>query len=121
MIVMKFGGTSVESSEAIGRVAEIVRARFARQPVVVVSAMGRTTNKLFSIAAAAITEGDRSRRVEQLNQLRQDASREARRNRGQPLHAESNEHFNELGALVQGIPVMGELTPRTTDAISASR
>ena len=45
MIVMKFGGTSVESAAAIERVASIVRAREARRPVVVVSAMGKTTNK----------------------------------------------------------------------------
>jgi len=36
MIVMKFGGTSVESATAIERVASIVRARAARKPVVVV-------------------------------------------------------------------------------------
>ena len=39
MIVMKFGGTSVESAAAITRVAGIVQAREARRPVVVVSAM----------------------------------------------------------------------------------
>ena len=52
MIVMKFGGTSVESAEAIRRVAGIVRARIDRHPIVVVSAMGKTTNKLLAIASA---------------------------------------------------------------------
>ena len=37
MIVMKFGGTSVESAAAIERVAAIVKARLERAPVVVVS------------------------------------------------------------------------------------
>ena len=50
MIVMKFGGSSVESAEAIQRVAGIVRDRLDRHPVVVVSAMGKTTNKLLEIA-----------------------------------------------------------------------
>ena len=54
MIVMKFGGTSVESAEAIERIAGIVRGQLARQPVVVVSAMGKTTNKLLAIADAAV-------------------------------------------------------------------
>ena len=58
MIVMKFGGTSVESAAAIQRVASIVKGRANRRPVVVVSAMGKTTNKLLAIAAAAI-EGAR--------------------------------------------------------------
>ena len=53
MIVMKFGGSSVESREAIARVASIVAARRARNPVVVVSAMGKTTNRLLAMAEAA--------------------------------------------------------------------
>ena len=53
MIVMKFGGTSVESAAAMERVAGIVAARLDRQPVVVVSAMGKTTNRLLAIAAEA--------------------------------------------------------------------
>ena len=57
MIVMKFGGTSVESREAIERVAGIVRGRLDRRPVVVVSAMGKTTNKLLAMAAAAVKGG----------------------------------------------------------------
>ena len=47
MIVMKFGGTSVESAAAIERVAGLSRP-LARRPVVVVSAMGKTTNKLLA-------------------------------------------------------------------------
>ena len=39
MIVMKFGGTSVESVTAIERVAGIVRDHLDRRPVVVVSAV----------------------------------------------------------------------------------
>ena len=69
MIVMKFGGTSVESAAAIERVAAIVGAREARRPVVVVSAMGKTTNKLLAIAAAAI-EGNRSEYIREIHDLR---------------------------------------------------
>ena len=36
MIVMKFGGTSVEDARAIERVAAIVKDRLAQKPVVVV-------------------------------------------------------------------------------------
>ena len=77
MIVMKFGGTSVESAAAIERVAGIVKAREARRPVVVVSAMGRTTNKLLALAGAAI-EGKRHEYIGQLHDLRDFHSREAR-------------------------------------------
>src|SRR3954447_26666996 len=53
MIVMKFGGSSVESEEAIRRVAGIVKQFESRRPVVVVSAMGKTTNTLLEIAREA--------------------------------------------------------------------
>ncbi len=115
MIVMKFGGTSVESTEAITRVAGIVRARLAQKPVVVVSAMGKTTNKLLAIAGAAV-KGDRKSALEQLDQLRA-FHREAAEGLG--VDAEVEEHFRELAELVKGLAVMGEFTPRATDAVSA--
>jgi aspartate kinase len=77
MIVMKFGGTSVESAAAIERVAAIVKARWIAHPVVVVSAMGKTTNKLLAIANAAIA-GKRDEYIRQLHDLRDFHSREAR-------------------------------------------
>ena len=46
MIVMKFGGTSVESDIAIRRLISIVKTQIQRQPIVAVSAMGKTTNGL---------------------------------------------------------------------------
>jgi len=53
MIVMKFGGTSVGSADAIERVVEIVRSRLPREPVVVSSATAKTTDELVSLAQAA--------------------------------------------------------------------
>ncbi|HVO97990.1 MAG TPA: lysine-sensitive aspartokinase 3 [Bryobacteraceae bacterium] len=115
MIVMKFGGTSVESAEAIGRVTEIVRSRVACKPVVVVSAMGKTTNKLLAIASAAVS-GRRRDALEHLTDLRLFHLREAD---GLGVDVEVGAHFDELAELVKGLAVMGELTPRATDAISS--
>ena len=53
MIVMKFGGTSVESGDAIARLVGIVNSHLAEQPVVVVSAIGKTTNRLLEFAEHA--------------------------------------------------------------------
>src|SRR5580698_9793056 len=122
MIVMKFGGSSVESAEAIKRVAEIVKARLDRHPIVVVSAMGKTTNKLLAIAQAAI-EGKREEYIRQLHDLRDFHSREARQvvplaDRAE-LDRTLDEHFQELTELVKGLAVLGELTPRSIDAISS--
>ena len=115
MIVMKFGGTSVESTHAIERVADIVRDRLARHPVVVVSAMGKTTNKLLAIAGAAV-EGRREQALAQLEELRAFHLREAA---GLGVDDQIGAHFQELAELIKGIAVMGEMTPRATDAVSA--
>jgi aspartate kinase len=53
MIVMKFGGTSLESSNAIARLVGTVNSHLARRPIVVVSALGKTTNKLLEFAEHA--------------------------------------------------------------------
>ena len=122
MIVMKFGGTSVESAAAIERVAAIVQARLDRRPIVVVSAMGRTTDKLLAIGGEAV-RGRRNQALARVAELREFHLREAR-----PLVLPSDqseldcvieEHFRELVELVQGLAVLGELTPRSIDAISS--
>jgi aspartate kinase len=122
MIVMKFGGSSVESAEAIKRVAGIVQARVDRHPIVVVSAMGKTTNKLLAIAQSAI-QGKREEYIRQLHDLRDFHSREARQvvplaHRAE-LDRTLDDHFQEMTELIKGIAVLGELTPRSIDAISS--
>src|SRR5580692_2210867 len=61
LVVMKFGGTSVEDPAAIGRTAAIVAGRVAsgKRPVVVVSAMAKVTDQLLRCAGAA-AQGDRT-------------------------------------------------------------
>src|SRR5690349_7166376 len=53
MLVMKFGGTSVENAAAIDRAAEIVRSRLNQRPIVVVSAMAKVTDSLLAMGRAA--------------------------------------------------------------------
>jgi len=53
MLVMKFGGTSVEDSSAIRRLMGIVEQFIERRPIVVVSAMGKTTNGLLECGRLA--------------------------------------------------------------------
>ena len=84
--------------------------------------MGKTTNKLLAIAAAAIA-GKRDEYIRQLHDLRDFHSREARQvvplaDRAE-LDRTLDEHFQELTELVKGLAVLGELTPRSIDAISS--
>ncbi len=57
---MKFGGSSVESARAIQRVAAIVKRNLAANPAVVVSAIGKTTDRLLHIAEFAAQQDGQS-------------------------------------------------------------
>ena len=53
VVVMKFGGTSVEDAAAIRRLIGIVQSRLEEQPVVVVSALAKVTDQLLEAGRAA--------------------------------------------------------------------
>ena len=114
MIVMKFGGSSVESAAAIERVASIVRDRKDRRPVVVVSAMGKTTNRLLAIAQHA-AGGDTTQARKLMGELREYHLRES------PAEAASiiDEHFRELADVVDEVASLGQFPGRLVDAVSA--
>jgi aspartate kinase len=121
MIVMKFGGTSVQDAEAIDRVARIVRDRRAEKPVVIVSALAKITDQLLAMAAAA-GMGDREQALELSR-----AARERHYNTAVDLlgaHAfeqiapELEADFKGLDELLRGVVAVGELTARTTDTIA---
>src|SRR5476651_799030 len=73
IVVMKFGGTSVEDAVAIERTISIVDGRRSRglSPVVVVSAMSKVTDALLASAAAAHAgRGDREPALDISSRLR---------------------------------------------------
>lgn len=118
MIVMKFGGTSVESAEAIGRVAGIVRARLDRKPLVVVSAMGKTTNRLLAAAekAAAGNLGDALRDAEELLAYhRREAAWLAPGEKQAEAEAVLERRFEELESTLEKIAASGQVTPALWD------
>ena len=112
MIVMKFGGSSVESAEAIARVASIVKTRRDRDPVVVVSAMGKTTNRLLEMADAAV-QGEAQSALRLCAELKAFHESHFRRD------AILDEHFDRLAKLLEGLSILGEMTPRSIDAVSS--
>ncbi len=122
MIVMKFGGSSVESATAIARVASIVKAREDRRPVVVVSAMGKTTNRLLAIAKAA-AEGEQGEALRLLGELKEYHRTEALQIVREQDRAELaqllDEHFTELSLMVAEIAQVEEFSPRMVDAVSS--
>ncbi|HKV05474.1 MAG TPA: lysine-sensitive aspartokinase 3 [Candidatus Acidoferrales bacterium] len=122
MIVMKFGGTSVESAAAIERVAMIVQSRLARRPVVVVSAMGKTTNALLAAAQDAAL-GNRAEAIARLQALEEFHRREALPLASaagrEEMEAVLQEHFGELRGIVEGPCSAKEVAPRMLDAVAS--
>jgi aspartate kinase len=121
MIVMKFGGTSVESAKAVSQAACIVKRELSRHPIVVVSAMGKTTNKLLAAAGEAAA-GRRGQALAIVDEVRSYHLAEGLALAGAAaaeLDRHIRSHFEWLEELVKGIAIVGELSPRSTDAIAS--
>jgi aspartate kinase len=114
MIVMKFGGTSVQDSTAIRRVASIVALRLAEQPLVVVSAMGGVTDKLVKIADAA-SRSELSHALELLEAIRARHIQAANEMLAGPAAAayveELDGHLAEATALAAQIAAQRSISP----------
>ena len=119
---MKFGGTSVEDAPSIERVAEIIRARLSLKPIVIVSAMGKTTRKLLQ-AAEASAAGDNRTTLGIVADLKTRHLSEARRlvksPDGREVFPLIDKHFDELKKLLEGLAILGEVPPRGLDKILA--
>jgi aspartate kinase len=116
LIVMKFGGTSVEDAVAIARTAGIVEGRKKRgyQPIVVVSAMAKVTDQLL-LAAATAARGDRAEALAITARLRARHKVTATE-----LHTDAawlDAEFDALEEVLRGLAAVGELTPRISDMI----
>lgn len=58
MQIFKFGGASVKDAASVRNVAELLKSRVTEPTIVVVSAMGKTTNKLEELTKAYFTKSD---------------------------------------------------------------
>jgi len=122
LVVMKFGGTSVEDAKAMERTAAIVRGRRERglDAVVVVSAMAKVTDHLLAAAAAAgrddkagalaISARLRHRHIDTAADL-------LRGERLAQLQSAIHQELDSLDDLLRGIAAVGELTERTNDLV----
>ncbi|KAL4192091.1 hypothetical protein AMTRI_Chr06g192270 [Amborella trichopoda] len=112
--VMKFGGSSVASADRMREVADLILGFPEERPVIVLSAMGKTTNKLLQGGEKAVSCGvSKVSAIDELNVIKE-------------LHLTTvdelgvdrsiiSELLEELEQLLTGIALMKELTPRTKD------
>lgn len=117
--VHKFGGASLADSAAVRHAVDIVRGHRTEPTVVVVSAMAGTTDALLAVAQLA-GSGDARAVAPLIARLRSRHAEVARallpagRLRADVL-AFVSDVFEELEALAEGLRLLRELTPRTTD------
>ncbi|XP_015570781.2 aspartokinase 2, chloroplastic isoform X1 [Ricinus communis] len=112
--VMKFGGSSLASAERMREVADLILSFADETPIIVLSAMGKTTNKLLLAGEKAVCCGVTNvNAIDELSFIKE-------------LHLRTVEelkvdksvvatHLEELEQLLNGIAMMKELTPRTRD------
>jgi len=121
-LIMKFGGTSVGSVQAIQQVIEITRDSKAnwRNMAIIVSAMSGVTDKLLAGAKKAVAGDEsiakefaselRQKHLEALEQLAPDALRERKA---------IESLMDDFVSLCHAIHVLGEASPRALDAIAS--
>ena len=124
MIVMKFGGTSVQNGEAIERLINIVRSRLHRKPVLVLSATANTTNTLIECAKVASC-GNYDKAYEILRALKEKHLKIIRELFGdnEKIITELTDRlkliFDDLRDVVKGIFLLSELSQRSIAKVSS--
>lgn len=120
MIVMKFGGTSIGDVSSIKRITEIVLSRLDSKPLLVLSAMGKTTRKLLSMAKLA-ANGQREESSTALDEIRNfhyDLAQTLLANfDSSSSRVRLEKYFGEIEELLKSLCTLRELTPKAQDHI----
>lgn len=107
MIIMKFGGSSLADAERIRHVGSIVNRHLEENPILVLSAMGKTTDDLIAAGQAALAgEADHTKIAERHLAIVSELNLSNKSVAGL---------LDELLSLLKGIAVVRELTARTKD------
>lgn len=124
-LVMKFGGTSVGSPEAIERAADLInRCQSEKSRIVVVSSAMSGVTDLLVQGATSAADGDAVTYREVSQSLRRKHYGVIARlfpggDEGQSLTADIDRFINRFEALCRAVLVLGELTPRALDAMTS--
>jgi aspartate kinase len=122
MIVMKFDAGSIGSFDRLRGVARLVKQHKGRKPVVVTSALPKVTDLLLEAAQlASERQSEYEDRIQEFQALHAEVIDDlvpegpARRR----LSAQLKELSEELRTFCTAVNALGELTPRTLDAVAA--
>jgi len=121
MKVLKFGGSSVASSQSIRQVLEIIKQTSKRDTtIVVVSAFGKTTDKLLKTAQNAVQKLEYNSLLQEIENHHLHIIKELI-----PVTNQSEvisyvkRIFNHLETLFEGCNLLQELTPKTLATIAS--
>ncbi len=119
MRILKFGGTSVGSPENIQKVIAVVKERAQKENVaVVVSAVGGITNKLLHAGhLAAQKDTTYSAIFQEIKDIHLTYTKALTQSGETLLHVQNL--MNDLEALLQGIFLIHELSPKTIDKLTS--
>ena len=119
MIVMKFGGTSVQDAMAMRNVLSIAQSFAGQSMLIVSSACSGITSELLSIASDSmfLPDEDRMRRIDRIIERHLSICDDLH------VDAEIKQQIMDIGAHLhaycEGIALLGECTDRSLDAISS--
>jgi aspartate kinase len=119
-LILKYGGTSISSAKDIQNVAKHIQSLSKQnQLVIVCSAISNTTDDLIEISK--LIKNENKKKAEQLAKKIANRHQElAKHTIKKPqirkkLLQTLNEYFVELVALIDGMVLLGEVTPRSMD------
>ena len=119
--VLKFGGTSMGSPEAMRKVIDIIRnsQKDPKISAVVVSAMSGVTDELISIAQSAAAKDDSyQKKLDDLGKRHRTTLRALVKNRGKKIaQADVKNLLTSLNGVVHGVRLVEEISPRVLDYI----
>lgn len=120
MTVLKFGGTSAGSAEAIRLLTDIVKINVdaGKKPMVVCSAMSGVTNSLIGLTRSAAYGENADHEILQLRNKHHEILREFSLDK-EAASGQVDQLFSELELLIGGIAALRECTLRTLDRVMA--
>jgi aspartate kinase len=120
MIVMKFGGATVQDAPCIENISRIVGNHLSRRPVIVVSAVGKTTQALLDSAVLA-SSGSSAASELALDRIRSTHHAVARTLipdwESSDGFRKLGSYFSDLNKLLNGISILRELSPQSQDKV----
>lgn len=104
MLVYKFGGASVNSADAVRNMGTIVQQQETRPLVIVVSAMGKTTNLLEQVVPGVCNDNQRAERLQAIRNYHLTIAHALIPDRHHPLYPALDQLFNALTLCCEAAP-----------------